>query len=189
MVGVTYRNPPCPFSMCIFPVYPATAPQQEADTEVNTEALNKSSQSSTSSTQAATPDTASASKEKEAATEKSKDSSGSVSTSRPLARGTYTSSGTTAPKSHFGATRVCQDGAAWPFVARLYLSTAPVTGEWDPQLTCEMLPSHAQTEHLMRCSVEPSEGMEATGHTSQWLTCHCRPKCICCFVIYHTCIY
>lgn len=68
--------------MCIFPVSPATAPQQEADAEVNTEALNKSSQSSTSSTQAATPDTASASKEKEAATEKSKDSSSSVSTSR-----------------------------------------------------------------------------------------------------------
>ncbi|XP_049636466.1 protein kinase C-binding protein 1 isoform X2 [Suncus etruscus] len=56
----------------------ATAPQQEADAEVNTEALNKSSQSSTSSTQVATPDTASASKEKEAATEKSKDSSGST---------------------------------------------------------------------------------------------------------------
>ncbi|XP_039720461.1 MYND-type zinc finger-containing chromatin reader ZMYND8 isoform X22 [Pteropus medius] len=52
----------------------ATAPQQEADSEVNTETLNKSSQGSTSSTQAAPSDTASASKEKEPSAEKSKDS-------------------------------------------------------------------------------------------------------------------
>ncbi|KAM5220648.1 MYND-type zinc finger-containing chromatin reader ZMYND8 isoform 38-T41 [Hipposideros larvatus] len=52
----------------------ATAPQQEADTEVNTETLNKSSQGSSSSTQAAPAETASASKEKESSAEKSKDS-------------------------------------------------------------------------------------------------------------------
>ncbi|KAL0594862.1 Protein kinase C-binding protein 1 [Plecturocebus cupreus] len=52
----------------------ATAPQQEADAEVNTETLNKSSQGSSSSTQAAPSETASASKEKETSAEKSKDS-------------------------------------------------------------------------------------------------------------------
>ncbi|XP_021574023.1 protein kinase C-binding protein 1 isoform X7 [Carlito syrichta] len=52
----------------------ATAPQQEADAEVNTETLNKSSQGSSSSTQSAPSDTASASKEKETSAEKSKDS-------------------------------------------------------------------------------------------------------------------
>ncbi|XP_036177489.1 protein kinase C-binding protein 1 isoform X27 [Myotis myotis] len=52
----------------------ATAPQQEADSESNTETLNKSSQGSSSSTQAAPSDTASASKEKETSAEKSKDS-------------------------------------------------------------------------------------------------------------------
>ncbi|XP_057557256.1 MYND-type zinc finger-containing chromatin reader ZMYND8 isoform X10 [Hippopotamus amphibius kiboko] len=51
----------------------ATAPQQEADPEVNTETLNKSSQGTSSSTQAAPPET-SASKEKETPAEKSKDS-------------------------------------------------------------------------------------------------------------------
>ncbi|ELK04269.1 Protein kinase C-binding protein 1 [Pteropus alecto] len=51
----------------------ATAPPQEADSEVNTETLNKSSQGSSSSTQAAPSDTASASKEKEPSAEKSKD--------------------------------------------------------------------------------------------------------------------
>uniref|UniRef100_A0A667GYL4 Zinc finger MYND-type containing 8 n=1 Tax=Lynx canadensis TaxID=61383 RepID=A0A667GYL4_LYNCA len=48
----------------------ATAPQQEADAEVNTETLNKSS-----GTQAAPTDAASTSKDKEPPTEKSKDSS------------------------------------------------------------------------------------------------------------------
>ncbi|XP_016060299.1 PREDICTED: protein kinase C-binding protein 1 isoform X5 [Miniopterus natalensis] len=52
----------------------ATAPQQEADTEVNTETLNKSSQGTSSSTQATPSETASASKEKETSAEKSKDS-------------------------------------------------------------------------------------------------------------------
>ncbi|XP_012519162.1 PREDICTED: protein kinase C-binding protein 1 isoform X2 [Propithecus coquereli] len=52
----------------------ATAPQQEADTEVNTETVNKSSQGSSSSTQSAPSETASASKEKETSAEKSKDS-------------------------------------------------------------------------------------------------------------------
>ncbi|XP_017827586.1 MYND-type zinc finger-containing chromatin reader ZMYND8 isoform X24 [Callithrix jacchus] len=52
----------------------ATAPQQEADAEVNTETLNKSSQGSSSSTQSAPSETASASKEKETSAEKSKDS-------------------------------------------------------------------------------------------------------------------
>ncbi|XP_060040312.1 MYND-type zinc finger-containing chromatin reader ZMYND8 isoform X11 [Erinaceus europaeus] len=57
----------------------ATAPQQEADAEVNTETLNKSSQGSSSSTQAATPETTSTSKEKETPAEKSKDG-GSLAT-------------------------------------------------------------------------------------------------------------
>ncbi|XP_057168474.1 MYND-type zinc finger-containing chromatin reader ZMYND8 isoform X30 [Ursus arctos] len=52
----------------------ATAPQQEADAEVNTETLNKSSQGSSSSTQAAPTETASTSKDKETSAEKSKDS-------------------------------------------------------------------------------------------------------------------
>lgn len=52
----------------------ATAPQQEADSEVNTETLNKSSQGSSSSTQAAPSDTAGASKDKEPSAEQSKDS-------------------------------------------------------------------------------------------------------------------
>ncbi|XP_047391201.1 protein kinase C-binding protein 1 isoform X19 [Sciurus carolinensis] len=51
----------------------ATAPQQEADTEVNTETLNKSSQGSSSGTQPAASDTTSTSKEKETPAEKSKD--------------------------------------------------------------------------------------------------------------------
>ncbi|XP_049724711.1 protein kinase C-binding protein 1 isoform X5 [Elephas maximus indicus] len=56
----------------------ATAPQQEADAEVNPETLNKSSQGSSSSTQSAPSETASASKEKETAAEKSKDSSSTI---------------------------------------------------------------------------------------------------------------
>ncbi|XP_045836412.1 protein kinase C-binding protein 1 isoform X7 [Meles meles] len=52
----------------------ATAPQQEADAEVNSETLNKPSQGSSSSTQAAPTETASTSKDKEAPAEKSKDS-------------------------------------------------------------------------------------------------------------------
>ncbi|XP_073861596.1 MYND-type zinc finger-containing chromatin reader ZMYND8 isoform X36 [Macaca fascicularis] len=56
----------------------ATAPQQEADAEVNTETLNKSSQGSSSSTQSAPSETASASKEKETSTEKSKDSGSTI---------------------------------------------------------------------------------------------------------------
>ncbi|XP_032206330.1 protein kinase C-binding protein 1 isoform X10 [Mustela erminea] len=52
----------------------ATAPQQEADAEVNSETLNKPSQGSSSSTQATPTETASTSKEKEAPAEKSKDS-------------------------------------------------------------------------------------------------------------------
>ncbi|XP_066090327.1 MYND-type zinc finger-containing chromatin reader ZMYND8 isoform X18 [Saccopteryx bilineata] len=52
----------------------ATAPQQEADTEVNNETLNKSSQGTSSSSQATPPETAGASKEKETSAEKSKDS-------------------------------------------------------------------------------------------------------------------
>ncbi|XP_054945859.1 MYND-type zinc finger-containing chromatin reader ZMYND8 isoform X10 [Physeter macrocephalus] len=51
----------------------ATAPQQEADAEVNTETLNKSNQGTSSNTQAAPPETSS-SKEKETPAEKSKDS-------------------------------------------------------------------------------------------------------------------
>ncbi|XP_058894730.1 MYND-type zinc finger-containing chromatin reader ZMYND8 isoform X20 [Kogia breviceps] len=51
----------------------ATAPQQEADAEVNTETLNKSNQGTSSNTQAAAPETSS-SKEKETPAEKSKDS-------------------------------------------------------------------------------------------------------------------
>ncbi|XP_008570771.1 PREDICTED: protein kinase C-binding protein 1 isoform X2 [Galeopterus variegatus] len=52
----------------------ATAPQQEADAEVNAETLNKSSQGSSASTQSAPSETASASKEKEPPAEKSKES-------------------------------------------------------------------------------------------------------------------
>ncbi|XP_043409714.1 protein kinase C-binding protein 1 isoform X29 [Prionailurus bengalensis] len=51
----------------------ATAPQQEADAEVNTETLNK-----TSGTQAAPTDAASTSKDKEPSTEKSKDSGSTI---------------------------------------------------------------------------------------------------------------
>ncbi|KAM7127120.1 MYND-type zinc finger-containing chromatin reader ZMYND8 isoform 9-T9 [Molossus nigricans] len=56
----------------------ATAPQQEADTEVNTETLNKSSQGASSSAQAAPSEPAGASKEKEPSGEKSKDSSSTI---------------------------------------------------------------------------------------------------------------
>ncbi|XP_069404842.1 MYND-type zinc finger-containing chromatin reader ZMYND8 isoform X24 [Ovis canadensis] len=55
----------------------ATAPQQEADPEVNTETLTKSSQGTSSSTQAA-PTESSASKEKETPAEKSKDGGSTV---------------------------------------------------------------------------------------------------------------
>jgi len=68
----------------------ATAPQQEADAEVSAETLNKSSQGGSSSTQAAPPETASTSKEKETSAEKSKDS-GSVSSHSPLASDANTS--------------------------------------------------------------------------------------------------
>lgn len=67
----------------------ATAPQQEADAEVNSETLNKPSQGSSSSTPAAPAETASTSKEKEAPAEKSKDS-GSVSSHSLGARDTST---------------------------------------------------------------------------------------------------
>ncbi|KAM5304257.1 MYND-type zinc finger-containing chromatin reader ZMYND8 isoform 6-T7 [Glossophaga mutica] len=57
----------------------ATAPQQEADTEVNTETLNKSSsQGTSSSTQATPPETASTSKDKETSAEKSKDGGSTI---------------------------------------------------------------------------------------------------------------
>uniref|UniRef100_A0A5F9DRI4 Zinc finger MYND-type containing 8 n=1 Tax=Oryctolagus cuniculus TaxID=9986 RepID=A0A5F9DRI4_RABIT len=56
----------------------ATAPQQEADAEVNTETVSKSTQGSSASTQAAAPETPSTPKEKEASAEKSKDSSSTL---------------------------------------------------------------------------------------------------------------
>ncbi|KAM5175719.1 MYND-type zinc finger-containing chromatin reader ZMYND8 isoform 5-T5 [Callospermophilus lateralis] len=56
----------------------ATAPQQEADTEVNTETGSKPSQGGSSSAQPAASDTTSASKEKEPSAEKSKDSSSTL---------------------------------------------------------------------------------------------------------------
>ncbi|XP_036900124.1 protein kinase C-binding protein 1 isoform X20 [Sturnira hondurensis] len=57
----------------------ATAPQQEADAEVNTETLSKSSsQGTSSSTQAAAPETASTSKDKETSAEKSKDGGSTI---------------------------------------------------------------------------------------------------------------
>ena len=59
------------------PLHSATTPQQDIDPEVNIETLNKSSQGTSSSTQAA-PTESSASKEKETPAEKSKDG-GSVS--------------------------------------------------------------------------------------------------------------
>nr|XP_053782053.1 protein kinase C-binding protein 1 isoform X19 [Desmodus rotundus] len=67
----------------------ATAPQQEADTEVNTETLNKSSsQGTSSSTQAAPPETtASTSKDKEASAEKSKDGGSTIPGAVSLAAG------------------------------------------------------------------------------------------------------
>ncbi|XP_064353091.1 MYND-type zinc finger-containing chromatin reader ZMYND8 isoform X12 [Camelus dromedarius] len=55
----------------------ATAPQQEADPEVNTETLNKASQGTPSSTQA-TPVETSTSKEKETSAEKGKDSGSTI---------------------------------------------------------------------------------------------------------------
>ncbi|XP_054429615.1 MYND-type zinc finger-containing chromatin reader ZMYND8 isoform X3 [Pteronotus mesoamericanus] len=83
----------------------ATAPQQEADTEVNTETLNKSSsQGTSSSTQAAPPETASTSKDKEASAEKSKDG------------------GSTIP----GAVSPAAGAAAMRSEARRVLSTTPV---------------------------------------------------------------
>lgn len=80
---------PSSYAWLLSPSPPATAPQQEADTEVNTETLNKSSsQGTSSSTQAAPPETtASTSKDKEASAEKSKDG-GSVSIRTSLARDT-----------------------------------------------------------------------------------------------------
>ncbi|KAF7469654.1 protein kinase C-binding protein 1 [Marmota monax] len=56
----------------------ATAPQQEADAEVNTETGNKPSQGGSSSAQPAASDTTSASKEKEPSAEKSKDSGSTI---------------------------------------------------------------------------------------------------------------
>ncbi|XP_055964410.1 MYND-type zinc finger-containing chromatin reader ZMYND8 isoform X2 [Sorex fumeus] len=56
----------------------ATAPQQETDTEASTETVGKSAQGSTASTQAPTPEPASNTKEKEAPTEKSKESSATL---------------------------------------------------------------------------------------------------------------
>ncbi|XP_077622252.1 MYND-type zinc finger-containing chromatin reader ZMYND8 isoform X15 [Crocuta crocuta] len=56
----------------------ATAPQQEADAEVNTETLSKSSQGGSSGSQAAPTETASTSKDKEPPAEKSKDSGSTI---------------------------------------------------------------------------------------------------------------
>ena len=79
--GLHGAGPGCYYARLIHgfcrPLPSATAPQQEADPEVNTETLTKSSQGASSSTQAA-PAESSASKEKETPAEKSKDG-GSVS--------------------------------------------------------------------------------------------------------------
>lgn len=83
----------------------ATAPQQEADSEVSSETLNKSSQGSSSSTQPASSETASASKEKETTAEKSKDS-GSVSIRSPLASVAFRLSRVSGPSPAIPATPV-----------------------------------------------------------------------------------
>lgn len=81
----------------------ATAPQQEADTEVNTETASKPSQGSSSSTQPAASDTTSASKEKETSAEKSKDGgstldlSGSRETPSSILLGSNQGSGMSPP--------------------------------------------------------------------------------------------
>uniref|UniRef100_A0A8C9JN69 Zinc finger MYND-type containing 8 n=1 Tax=Panthera tigris altaica TaxID=74533 RepID=A0A8C9JN69_PANTA len=86
----------------------ATAPQQEADAEVNTETLNKSS-----GTQAAPTDAASTSKDKEPSTEKSKDSgstldlSGSRETPSSILLGSNQGSGMLPPDHSRGSKSSC----------------------------------------------------------------------------------
>ncbi|XP_039720444.1 MYND-type zinc finger-containing chromatin reader ZMYND8 isoform X11 [Pteropus medius] len=109
----------------------ATAPQQEADSEVNTETLNKSSQGSTSSTQAAPSDTASASKEKEPSAEKSKDSGSlatGVTSNLPMPQPPQTTSRTppTPPRSTIPGVASPVAGAAMRSEAHRVLSTTPV---------------------------------------------------------------
>lgn len=82
--GARSRHARLPHGFSLSPLSPATAPQQEADTEVNAETGSKPSQGGSSSSQPAASDTTSASKEKETSAEKSKDS-GSVRTPSPRA--------------------------------------------------------------------------------------------------------
>ncbi|XP_036085219.1 protein kinase C-binding protein 1 isoform X28 [Rousettus aegyptiacus] len=109
----------------------ATAPQQEADSEVNTETLNKSSQGSSSSTQAAPSDTASASKDKEPSAEQSKDSGSlatGVTSNLPMPQPPQTTSRTppTPPRSTIPGVASPVAGAAMRNEARRVLSTTPV---------------------------------------------------------------
>uniref|UniRef100_A0A8D0V4Q7 Zinc finger MYND-type containing 8 n=1 Tax=Sus scrofa TaxID=9823 RepID=A0A8D0V4Q7_PIG len=109
----------------------ATAPQQEADPEVNTETLNKPSQGASSSTQAAPPE-ASASKEKEAPAEKSKDSGSlatGVTSNPPLPQPPQTTSRTptTPPRSTTpGVASPVAGAAAMRNEGRPVPSTTPV---------------------------------------------------------------
>ncbi|XP_001164593.5 MYND-type zinc finger-containing chromatin reader ZMYND8 isoform X3 [Pan troglodytes] len=140
----------------------ATAPQQEADAEVNTETLNKSSQGSSSSTQSAPSETASASKEKETSAEKSKDSGSTLD----LSGSRETPSSILLGSNQGSVSKRCDKQPAY----------APTTTDHQPHPNYPAQKYHSRSNKSSWSSSDEKRGSTRSEHTSSTGTKSLLPK-------------
>ncbi|XP_063558231.1 MYND-type zinc finger-containing chromatin reader ZMYND8 isoform X18 [Gorilla gorilla gorilla] len=140
----------------------ATAPQQEADAEVNTETLNKSSQGSSSSTQSAPSETASASKEKETSAEKSKDSGSTLD----LSGSRETPSSILLGSNQGSVSKRCDKQPAY----------APTTTDHQPHPNYPAQKYHSRSNKSSWSSSDEKRGSTRSEHTTSTSTKSLLPK-------------
>ncbi|XP_008949684.2 MYND-type zinc finger-containing chromatin reader ZMYND8 isoform X21 [Pan paniscus] len=140
----------------------ATAPQQEADAEVNTETLNKSSQGSSLSTQSAPSETASASKEKETSAEKSKDSGSTLD----LSGSRETPSSILLGSNQGSVSKRCDKQPAY----------APTTTDHQPHPNYPAQKYHSRSNKSSWSSSDEKRGSTRSEHTSSTGTKSLLPK-------------
>nr|XP_018872753.1 MYND-type zinc finger-containing chromatin reader ZMYND8 isoform X22 [Gorilla gorilla gorilla]XP_055229106.1 MYND-type zinc finger-containing chromatin reader ZMYND8 isoform X22 [Gorilla gorilla gorilla] len=140
----------------------ATAPQQEADAEVNTETLNKSSQGSSSSTQSAPSETANASKEKETSAEKSKDSGSTLD----LSGSRETPSSILLGSNQGSVSKRCDKQPAY----------APTTTDHQPHPNYPAQKYHSRSNKSSWSSSDEKRGSTRSEHTTSTSTKSLLPK-------------
>uniref|UniRef100_A0A2R8ZYT0 Zinc finger MYND-type containing 8 n=1 Tax=Pan paniscus TaxID=9597 RepID=A0A2R8ZYT0_PANPA len=140
----------------------ATAPQQEADAEVNTDTLNKSSQGSSLSTQSAPSETASASKEKETSAEKSKDSGSTLD----LSGSRETPSSILLGSNQGSVSKRCDKQPAY----------APTTTDHQPHPNYPAQKYHSRSNKSSWSSSDEKRGSTRSEHTSSTGTKSLLPK-------------